>query len=560
MRIPAHDFLRSLLGRTGVLVVTSANPHGTPTPRTAQDVADRLGPSVDLVVDGGQLEDVPSTLVNVRGRSRWSSAKVRSRGRTWPTRWRRHGDPVAARSRDVVRRDGGRGRRRLAVRALFGGGQPDRPARRVRRGRPRAGQPRPPGDADPDHRAGPARGGCRRGGPGRRGGHVGSGPRRRAAGRDCHGQGARVGLGHPRRGGQPSGGPPGQRVPDRGRGAVPAAGAPRVRWPLHAHPFDRAGRYELLGETVDDSIGEAYDKVARFLGLGYPGGPVLDRLAATGEDVLGFPRPMLAEGYTFSFSGLKTAVVNHVRADPGFSETEVAASFVAACMDVLIAKLRRALEEFGDPAVAIVGGVAASPILRARAPSNTWLCLLDRCCTRQRPQDRAGRHPAHHCKGGITELLQSTPDLDAQHIHTGGDERGRDIGHDETGLLAHVVDDRRLEARKGEFVALRKHGPREVEDISSRRGQSIQDRATGVAQAQIPGHLVVSLADGVVHGLAEEFIHALAPGAGEHAVAAGDQERGWGRGRRGWRGRRWPGGRRGGSPPRSAAPIRGPAT
>ena len=127
------------------------------------------------------------------------------------------------------------------------------------------------------------------------------------------------------------------------------------------------GRYELLGETVDDSIGEAYDKVARFLGLGYPGGPVLDRLAATGEDVLGFPRPMLAEGYAFSFSGLKTAVVNYVRADPGFSETDVAASFVAACMDVLCAKLRRALEEFGDPALAIVGGVAASPILRARA-------------------------------------------------------------------------------------------------------------------------------------------------------------------------------------------------
>ena len=109
------------------------------------------------------------------------------------------------------------------------------------------------------------------------------------------------------------------------------------------------GRYELLGETVDDSIGEAYDKVARFLGLGYPGGPVLDRLAATGEDVLGFPRPMLADGYTFSFSGLKTAVVNYVRADPGFSETEVAASFVAACMDVLIAKLRRALRGVRRP-------------------------------------------------------------------------------------------------------------------------------------------------------------------------------------------------------------------
>jgi N6-L-threonylcarbamoyladenine synthase len=127
------------------------------------------------------------------------------------------------------------------------------------------------------------------------------------------------------------------------------------------------GRYELLGETVDDSVGEAYDKVARFLGLGYPGGPVLDRLAATGRDVIGFPRPMRNEGYAFSFSGLKTAVVNHVRAHPDEAIEDVAASFVAACMDVLCAKIRRALEEYGDPAVAVVGGVAASPVLRARA-------------------------------------------------------------------------------------------------------------------------------------------------------------------------------------------------
>jgi N6-L-threonylcarbamoyladenine synthase len=127
------------------------------------------------------------------------------------------------------------------------------------------------------------------------------------------------------------------------------------------------GTYELLGETLDDSIGEAYDKVARYLGLGYPGGPVLDRLAVTGRDVLNFPRPMLADGYGFSFSGLKTAVVNYVRKEPAFVVADVAASFVAACMDVLIAKIRRALREFGDPALAIVGGVAASPILRDRA-------------------------------------------------------------------------------------------------------------------------------------------------------------------------------------------------
>jgi N6-L-threonylcarbamoyladenine synthase len=138
------------------------------------------------------------------------------------------------------------------------------------------------------------------------------------------------------------------------------------------------GDYELLGETVDDSVGEAYDKVARYLGLGYPGGPVLDRLAATGDDVLNFPRPMLSDGYGFSFSGLKTAVINYARKEPQFVVADVAASFVAACMDVLCTKLGRALEQFNDPAFAIVGGVAASPILRGRAQAmaDTFGCRL----------------------------------------------------------------------------------------------------------------------------------------------------------------------------------------
>ena len=166
------------------------------------------------------------------------------------------------------------------------------------------------------------------------------------------------------------------------------------------------GTYQLLGETVDDSIGEAYDKVARFLGLGYPGGPVLDRMAAGGEDVLGFPRPMLAEGYAFSFSGLKTAVVNYVRAEPEFSETEVAASFVAACMDVLCAKMRRALVEFGDPALAIVGGVAASPILRVRAQA-----LADEFGTRLLipPQAMATDNAAMIGVAGWQKLLAEGP-------------------------------------------------------------------------------------------------------------------------------------------------------
>ncbi len=127
------------------------------------------------------------------------------------------------------------------------------------------------------------------------------------------------------------------------------------------------GVYERLGQTKDDSVGEAYDKVGRLLGLGYPGGPAIDRLAASGEDSLGFPRPMLREGYDFSFSGLKTAVANYVRANPTLVVEDVAASFAAACMDVRCAKLSRALEEFKDPVVSVVGGVAASPILRSRA-------------------------------------------------------------------------------------------------------------------------------------------------------------------------------------------------
>ena len=126
------------------------------------------------------------------------------------------------------------------------------------------------------------------------------------------------------------------------------------------------GRHELLGETVDDAAGEAYDKVARFLGLGYPGGPAIDRLAAGGDPAaIAFPRPMLDEGLDMSFSGLKTAVVRYCRAHPGAPVADVAASFQRAVVDLLTTKLLRAAHVTGAPTVVIGGGVAANSQLRA---------------------------------------------------------------------------------------------------------------------------------------------------------------------------------------------------
>jgi N6-L-threonylcarbamoyladenine synthase len=125
------------------------------------------------------------------------------------------------------------------------------------------------------------------------------------------------------------------------------------------------GSYEVLGATRDDSPGEAFDKVARELGLGYPGGPVIDRLALEGRDAYGFPRPLLDETYDFSFSGLKTAVRRHLETHQ-VDVPDIAASFAAAVNDVLVAKLARAVDELAPATVAVVGGVAASPILRER--------------------------------------------------------------------------------------------------------------------------------------------------------------------------------------------------
>jgi N6-L-threonylcarbamoyladenine synthase len=125
------------------------------------------------------------------------------------------------------------------------------------------------------------------------------------------------------------------------------------------------GRYRLLGSTLDDAAGEAFDKVARYLGLGYPGGPAIDRLAIAGDPAaIPFPRAMLDQGYDFSFSGLKTAVVTYVRQHPDAATEDVAASFQQAVVDVLVAKARRAAREVGATSIALGGGVAANSALR----------------------------------------------------------------------------------------------------------------------------------------------------------------------------------------------------
>lgn len=135
---------------------------------------------------------------------------------------------------------------------------------------------------------------------------------------------------------------------------------------LLAHMNDAAA-IRVLGTTRDDSVGEAYDKVARLMGLGFPGGPAIDRLAKEGRETVDLPRPMLRDGLDFSFSGLKSAVARRLERAPETPPADLAASFVAACLDVLLAKCRRALAGGTVRSLVVVGGVAASPQLRRRA-------------------------------------------------------------------------------------------------------------------------------------------------------------------------------------------------
>jgi N6-L-threonylcarbamoyladenine synthase len=126
------------------------------------------------------------------------------------------------------------------------------------------------------------------------------------------------------------------------------------------------GDHEVLGETIDDAAGEAYDKVARWLGLGYPGGPEIDRLASEGSvDALKLPVSMIGDEFDLSFSGLKTAVVRATEARRELSIADVAASFQFALSEQLLRKLRQALQRYEVKGVSLAGGVAANSALRA---------------------------------------------------------------------------------------------------------------------------------------------------------------------------------------------------
>ena len=133
---------------------------------------------------------------------------------------------------------------------------------------------------------------------------------------------------------------------------------------------DGVGRYTLMGETLDDAAGEAFDKSAKLLGLGYPGGPAISRLAESGDpSIYKLPRPMLhSKDFNFSFSGLKTAVLtvvkNHVGELQQHDKANIARGFVDAIVDVLVAKSMNALKHSGLMRLVIAGGVGANRQLR----------------------------------------------------------------------------------------------------------------------------------------------------------------------------------------------------
>ena len=165
---------------------------------------------------------------------------------------------------------------------------------------------------------------------------------------------------------------------DMARPAGEIATISRPEHPHHNHVkgikgdpvvVDGPGEYEILGSTIDDAAGEAFDKIARFMGLGFPGGPALDKAAEGGDpDIVKFPRALRDQPYNFSFSGLKTSVVTYLEKAKASNSVpplpDVAAAVQEAIVDVLVAKTFNAVEATGVMRVAGGGGVLANRRLR----------------------------------------------------------------------------------------------------------------------------------------------------------------------------------------------------
>ena len=122
--------------------------------------------------------------------------------------------------------------------------------------------------------------------------------------------------------------------------------------------------FEILGKTRDDAIGEAFDKVARVVGLGYPGGPKVDKLAKEGNPVYKLPKTHFENSLDFSFSGIKTAVINLNHNTPNINKADLCASFESTVTDVLIENIKIALKQTGSTKLAIAGGVSANSYIR----------------------------------------------------------------------------------------------------------------------------------------------------------------------------------------------------
>lgn len=169
------------------------------------------------------------------------------------------------------------------------------------------------------------------------------------------------------------------------------------------------GHYQLIGQTLDDAAGEAFDKVARILGLGYPGGPAIDRIAKEGNpEAISFPRANVKDRpYDFSFSGLKTAVINYLhnmeQRGETYSKADVAASFQEAVIDVLVEKTISSAIMSDQKRVALAGGVAANSLLRKRMKEETDKHKMQLYCP---PPDLCTDNAAMIASAGYYNLLQ----------------------------------------------------------------------------------------------------------------------------------------------------------